>query len=295
MSGLSVLAFPEDRAAAQRLADALSAPLAVLDVHVFPDGETLPTVPAGLASTVILYRRLDHPDRRLIPLLLAADAARRAGARRLVLVAPYLPYLRQDTVFAPGQPVSRDAIGQVLGGAFDRIVTVNAHLHRTRDLAEVFGHPVDNLDVASPLARRLAGGAAPLVVGPDIESAPWVQSAARAVGGEAMTFLKTREGDREVTLTLAEPERVRGCRVLLLDDICSTGATLEAAIRQLLAAGAARVDVGVIHALFTGPTLDRLAAAGAARIASSDSIPHPTNALELAPSLALALQDEAAR
>ena len=35
----------------------------------------------------------------------------------LTLVAPYLCYLRQDTVFAPGQPLSRDVVCGLLGRA----------------------------------------------------------------------------------------------------------------------------------------------------------------------------------
>ena len=48
---------------------------------------------------------------RRLHALLAADALRRAGVRRTILVAPYLPYMRQDRVFAPGEPISQRVIG----------------------------------------------------------------------------------------------------------------------------------------------------------------------------------------
>ena len=170
MSGLAVHGFAEDREPVERLARSLGVAAGEIALKVFPDGETLPTAPVAGAGTVILYRSLHQPNARLFPLLQAADACRRAGAARLVLVAPYLCYLRQDKVFAPGQPLSRDVIGPLLGQAFDRIVTVQAHLHRTASLQTVFGVPADNLDIGGDLAALACGARRPLIVGPDSDS-----------------------------------------------------------------------------------------------------------------------------
>lgn len=292
MSRLEVHGFAEDAAAVGRLASRLAAPQGLVDLHRFPDGEVLPTVPVTAAGTVILYRSLHDPNERLVSLLLAADAYRRAGVARLVLVAPYLCYLRQDAVFQPGQPLSRDVIGRWLGKAFDRIVTVQAHLHRTAALADVFGIPAESLSVAGDLAALAAGNDRPLIVGPDIESRPLVEGAARRLGTDWTTFDKVRLGDHDVRLTLTSAEPVRNRPVLLVDDVCSSGGTLEQAIALLKQAGAASVDIAVAHALFSEDIEGRLRSAGARRIISSDSVPHPTNAMELAGVLASALREE---
>jgi len=289
---VAVYGCPEDLGAIKRLAARLGVHFGLIDVHRFPDGEILPTVPADTPDVVILYRSLHHPNERLVELLLAADACKRAGASRLVLVAPYLCYLRQDSVFAKGQPLSRDVVGDWVGSAFDRIVTVQAHVHRTRRLSDVFGVPCDNLSIAGALASLAAGGETNLVMGPDEESAPWVAAAAQRIGGEAATFHKRRLGDRRVELTLPADVRVSGRAVVLLDDVCSTGGTLEGALVQLREAGAASVDVAVAHALFDAEAGRRMTWAGARRIISSESVPHPTNALELDGVLGPALRNE---
>lgn len=292
MTGVEVHGFADEAAEVGRLADALGVAAGEIGLHRFPDGESLPTVPRA-ARSVILYRSLHHPDDRLVPLLLAADAYRRAGVERLVLVAPYLCYLRQDAVFRPGQPLSRDVIGRLLGDAFDRVVTVQAHLHRTPDLGSALGTAADNLSVAADLAALFASGPErPLVVGPDVESRPWVEAAAARLGADWTTFDKVRHGDEDVRLTLGATVVVKDRRVLLMDDVCSTGGTLEGAITRLAQAGATAVDVAVAHALFDADVEARLRKAGARRIVSSDSVPHPTNALPLAGALAAALRNE---
>lgn len=287
---MRLLAFPDEAAPAGRLAEALGVELGVIDIHPFPDGETLPTVP-GADRTTVIYRSLDRPDPKLMPLLLAADAARRAGAERLVLVCPYLCYLRQDAVFAPGQPVSRDVICGLLGRAFDRVVTVDAHLHRTRDLSAVMGVRADDLSAAGPLADALRGEP-PVVIGPDSESAPWARRIADRLGAELLVFEKARGGDRQVRLTAPDLSKVKGRRAVIVDDVASSGATILAAAAELRRAGAASIDVGVVHVLFAPDVGERMKAAGVTRIVSTDSVAHPTNAASLAGLLADALKEE---
>lgn len=289
---MRLLVFHDEAAPAERLARALGVELGLIDAHEFPDGETLPTVP-GAERTTVIYRSLDRPNPKLAPLLLTADAARRAGAERLVLVCPYLCYLRQDAVFEPGQPVSRDVICGLLGRAFDRVVTVDAHLHRTKDLSAVMGIRADDLSAAGPLADALKGEA-PVVVGPDRESAPWAQRIADRLGGELVVFDKERDGDRQVRLTAPDLSVVKGRRAVIVDDVASSGTTILAATQALKRAGAASIEVGVVHALF-GPEVEaRMKAAGVGRIVSTDSVAHSTNAAPLAGLLADSLREEMA-
>lgn len=289
---VAVFAFHEDRLPAKRLAAALGVGLQPVDLHILPDGESLPSV-SGAAETVLLYRSLDRPDAKLMPLLLAGDALRRAGARRLVLVAPYLPYLRQDAVFEPGQPLSRDVIGALLGPRFERIVTVEPHLHRTADLTPVFaGTPVTALSAAALLAARIGPTEDPVIVGPDEESQPWVMRIAETLGAPHLVLRKHRHGDREVELEMPAGACVTGRRLAIVDDICSTGGTLIGAVRRLRAAGAASVDIAVVHALFkpgVGATLQRM---GVGSVISTDACPHPSNRIRVAGLLADALLEE---
>lgn len=288
---LAVACFPDEAAQAGRLAAALGAPLAPVTPHWFPDGETLPRVVVPAADATVVYRSLDRPNEKLIDLFLAADAWRRAGARRLILVAPYLCYLRQDAVFAPGQPLSRDVVAPLIGARFDGVVTVQAHLHRTPDLAKALGAPACNLWPVEPLARALPRyGSRPLIVGPDAESAPWAQAWAKRLCGEAVSLTKLRKGDRNVAVAGLPATIVRGRPVVLVDDVASSGETLAGAVAAARRAGAASIDVAIAHALMPPEATARVRQAGARAIVSTDSVAHPTNAAPLAPILADAVR-----
>jgi len=287
---LAVAYFADEAAPAERLARALGASSRPLAVHRFPDGETMPRIDPPAGEATVIYRSLDHPNDKLVNLLLAADAARRAGAKRLFLVAPYFCYLRQDAVFAPGEPLSRDVIAPLIGARFDGVITVQAHLHRTTDLAHTLGAAADNLWAVEPLAAALPSYAQPpLIVGPDAESTPWAAAWAKRLEGEAVSLTKVREADRKVAIT-APNVRFKGRPVVIIDDIASSGETLEQAAELARRGGAASIDVAVVHALMSESATDRLERAGVRRIISTDSVRHSTNAAQLAPLLAGAIR-----
>ncbi len=289
-SNTVLLYFEEDQAAAARLAQAATLPLALIHRHHFPDGEIKLRLPVPLPSQVVVLRSLHQPNEKLVQLLLAARTARTLGATHLTLVAPYLAYMRQDIAFQPGEAVSQRIIGRFLADLFDAVITVDPHLHRVATLGEAI--PTSEAIVLSgaPLLadlvhlRRLQ----PLLVGPDEESAQWVAQAAARHGFDYAVCRKVRHGDRDVVIELPATT-VTGRAVVLLDDVASSGHTLAQAARALLKAGADTVDVAVTHALFAEGAVPLIKEAGVHEIWSTDCIPHPSNAVAMAPLMAAAL------
>ena len=295
MSKAAIQSLPSGAADAQRLAARLGLPLQEIALHRFPDGEIRVTV-GHAASTTIIYAPLDQPNDKLIAILFAAEALRRAGAKRLVLLAPYLCYMRQDAAFGEGEAISQKAVGWLIAGIVDRVITVDAHLHRTTDIRAVFpGIEAENLSAMPAIANalRLTGvDPATIVAGPDAESRPWVSDLAGQLGLAHMVAQKIRRGDRSVEISFAEAASIKGRPVLLVDDIVSSGGTLIACARALTAAGATAVDAIMTHALFPPDMMTAFAKAGIRSIRSTSSIPHPTNAIPLDDILAAALSSE---
>ena len=293
MSMISFQSLPSCIEPARRLASRLGVSFDEIALHRFPDGELRATV-GPAATTTILYASLDQPNEKLIALLFAAEALRRGGAKRLVLLAPYMCYMRQDTAFHEGEAISQHVVGRLLAATVDRIITVDAHLHRTPDIAAVFpGIEAENLSAMTAIANELARSPidpATIVIGPDAESRPWVGDLAGRLGLEHAVAEKKRSGDRSVEIELATP--VSGRPVLLVDDIVASGGTLITVAKTLKAAGAIRIDVVVTHALFPPEMTSAFTEAGIGTIRSTHSVPHPPNSISLDELFAAALRPE---
>lgn len=278
---------------ARRLAERLGAEVGEITAHTFPDGETKLTLPPDLAGRrVVLLSSLDHPDPRLFPLWMAARGAKAQGAARVDLCAPYLPYLRQDRAFAPGEVVSAAHLGAFLSACVDGLVTVDPHLHRITDLSQVFTIPTRVVKAAAAMAAFVAAEVAdPVLIGPDEESEQWVADVAGRIGAPFAVLRKERRGDHEVEITVPDPALLRGRTPVLVDDMASTARTLIQATASLRRAGGVDPVCVVVHALFVGDAWPALLAAGAARVASADTVPHESNAFSMDEALADALRE----
>ncbi len=285
-----LLGFPEYSGPARQLAAAAELDYAEIDVHRFPDGESRLRLPEHLPERIVIYRSLDQANEKLVELALAASTARELGAENIVLVAPYLCYMRQDKAFHPGEAVSQHVVGKMIASWFDGLVTVDPHLHRVHHLEQAV--PVataKSLNATEAMAGYLDGRLdKPLLIGPDEESEQWVAAIAHRNQLDYQVARKLRFGDSEVQVTLPEAD-YRGRNIVLVDDVASTGRTLEAASRGLISYQPASITVMVTHALFVGDAEERLSNAGVNQIWSCDSIIHPTNRIRLTETLAQAL------
>ncbi len=279
--------MPEARSFGRRLANRGRIALGRVTRHEFPDGESLVRVPSPAAKQAVVVQYLHQPNAKVLDTLLAADALRQARSERVVLVAPYLPYMRQDSVFEPGQPVSQKVFGKLLQVGFDAVLTVEPHLHRVQRFGEVVrGRAVSAAPaIARWLERKFPDA---WIVGPDAESERWVRPVARTLRQPWMVGKKQRLDERTVRIQF--PRIPRGARVVLVDDIVSSGATLVAAARALRQAGASEIHAVMVHALFDLETAKAMRAAGIQRIASCDTVPHPTNRISCVPEILQALQ-----
>jgi len=122
----------------------------------------------------------------------------------------------------------------------------------------------------------------PLVVGPDSESEQWVRAVAEAVPCPHVVLEKTRRGDRDVSVSPLPDLPGLGERTpVLIDDIVSSARTMIETVKQLRGTGRRAPVCLAVHGLFAPGAYESLREAGAARIVSTNSVPHTSNAIDL--------------
>lgn len=288
-----VFHLPGDEDFADGLIRALGAQRAALQLHRFPDGESLVRLDADVTGrTVVIVASLAQPDAKALPLLFAADAARDLGATRVLLAAPYLAYLRQDRRFDTGEAITSRTFAALVSTVFDGIVTVDPHLHRYRSLGEVYRVPTRVVQSAPAIAAWVAAHVdRPVLIGPDAESEQWVQEVARLAGAPFTVLQKIRRGDKDVEVSLPDTAALADRQPVLIDDIVSSARTMIQAIASVRSVGLPPpVCIGV-HALFAADAYHALLAAGPQRVVTCDTVPHVSNGISVVAPLATAVQE----
>ncbi len=259
-----------------------------MDVRTFPDGETYLRYENSLeGSEVLVVADWHRPNRQFLPAVYAAKTARELGASSVGVVAPYLPYMRQDSRFRPGEAVTSRYFSELISRDFDWLVTAEPHLHRYGTLDGLYTIPARAVRATEAIGRWIADHVdAPLLVGPDEESEQWVSAAADVGDMPTLILEKVRRGDYDVEIegVLQGKERL-GHQPVLIDDIISTGRTMVEAVRWIRDAGlAAPICIG-IHGLFSDGARDKLDAAGVKQVVTCNTVPHPTNAIDISDEL----------
>jgi ribose-phosphate pyrophosphokinase len=277
------LGMPGNDNLAHELARLTAAEMLGIESRRFPDGESYVRIHgAPNDQDTYLVCTLADPDRQVLPLLFAARTMREMGAKSLTLIAPYLAYLRQDAEFQKGEAVSSRIFADLISREFDSLITVDPHLHRFRSLDEIYSIPTRIIRTSELIGTWVREHvSSPVILGPDAESAQWVEAIAASAACPWSTFKKERHGDRNVQL-LPPPGEFRDRTPVLIDDVISSGATMISAAQILAAEQFSAPYCIAIHGLFDAATANKLRALTRA-VLTTDTVAHPSNYFRIAP------------
>jgi len=230
-----------------------------ISIKQFPDGEIdIELLESVRGCEVFVLQTIAlRPNYFLMELLMIIETLRRASAKSITAVMPYFGYCRQDRRGHKRVPITAKLVSDMLEVAgTTHLLTMDLHAPQVQGF---FNIGVDELQAMPTFIRTLQEQNFNdyVVVTPDIGSVKFANVFARAAGTEYMIIDKARTSATEVSVHKLYGS-VEGKNILLLDDICSTAATLVAAAIACMDAGAKKINAVITHGLFVDGALEKI-------------------------------------
>jgi len=276
---LKLITGNANKALAREISNALGVDLCDTAVERFNDGEIRVRIRETVRGADVFIVQPTSPpvNDHLMELLIIIDALRRASARQVIAVIPYYGYARQDRKHTGRVPITARLVANLIETAgADRVLTMDLHAGQIQGF---FNIPVDNLrsDPIFVVYYREAGTdfAETVVVSPDVGGT--VRSRILAEQFDCPLAVLEKRRPREVD-TEVEVMRVIGDvankKVIIADDIVSSGKTLIQAAQTLLDYGAAEVSACCTHGVFSSGALEALKHSSLKKVVVTNTICH---------------------
>ncbi|MBK8562906.1 MAG: ribose-phosphate pyrophosphokinase [Saprospiraceae bacterium] len=224
------------------------------EAFTFNGGEPhikLGTLPNDKSEEILIAQRVTDSE-AFMQLLLATDALRRAGFRKISAWLPYFPAARQDRMMVPGEPLSVKVYAQIINAqGYERVLVFDPHSDVTPAL-------LDRVEVTTnfPFVEKimqLIGNQPFCLVAPDAGATKKTHKLAQQLGGmEVVACEKIRDvktGQLSGFSVFSDGLKGRDC--LITDDICDGGGTFLGIAEALRKKGAERVYLAVSHGIFS--------------------------------------------
>jgi ribose-phosphate pyrophosphokinase len=261
-------------ALAENLARELKATLEVAEIGAFADGETRVHISADVrrATVFIIQSTCPPVNDHVMVLALLTDAARAAGAARIVGIVPYFGYARQEQRSRRGDARSAQVVSRLLDDVgLDHVVTLDLHAPALESALPMSATLLSADEVFLPVVRSWKISDL-TIVSPDAGGLKRAQRYALALNAPLAVVAKDRPQP-----DVASPRQVlgavKGRACLVVDDMASTGRTLAGAAEALRRAGASEVHAIFTHAVMAPGAVDRLRAVGFGKVLTTDSVP----------------------
>ncbi len=264
-----------NRPLAEEIAQYLRVPLGDAEVDRFSDGEVFVRVNENVrgADVFVIQPTCPPVNDTLMELLIIIDALKRASAHRITAVLPYYGYARQDRKVQPRVPITAKLVADLLTAAgVDRLLALDLHAGQIQGF---FNIPVDHLFAGPAVMIDYLGKKDlkdPVVVSPDAGGVERARAIAKRLNAGLAIIDKRREGpNAAVAMHLIGD--VKGCDAIVIDDMIDTAGTLVQAVGALEREGARRILACGVHAVLSGPAMERIQASPIEEVVVTNSIP----------------------
>jgi len=286
---------------AEDIATELGSELVPTEARTFANGEIYARYGESIrgADVFVIQSHCPPINEWLMEQLIMIDAAKRASAKRITVVAPFYPYARQDKKGRGREPISARLVADLFKAAgANRIMSVDLHAAQIQGF---FDGPVDHLFAMPVLLDEFQklDKSTLTVVSPDMGRVRVADIWSDKLGAPLAIIHKRRDPKIANQVTVHEiVGEVEGRVCLLVDDLIDTGRTIAKAAEALKKHGALGVVVAATHAVFSDPAVEILQSEFIDRVVVTDTLPVPEEkrwdrleVLPIAPLIARAIHE----
>ena len=287
---------------AEDIAAELDSELLPTEARTFANGEIYARYGDSIrgADLFVIQSHTAPINEWIMEQLIMIDAAKRASAKRITVVAPFYPYGRQDKKGRGREPISARLLADLFKAAgADRIMSVDLHAAQIQGF---FDGPVDHLFAMPVLLehfRAKLDASTLTVVSPDMGRVRVADIWSDKLGAPLAIIHKRRDPLVPNQVSVHEiigPVEGRVC--LIVDDMIDTGRTIVKAAEALTKSGAVGVVVAATHAVFSEPATEILQSEFIDSVVVTDTLPIPEEkrwdrltVLPIAPLIARAIHE----
>ena len=206
--------------------------------------------------------------------LVMVDAAKRASAKHITVVAPFYAYARQDRKTSGREPISARLLADLFKTAgATRLLSVDLHAGQIQGF---FNGPLDHLTAMPVLVDYLESLNIEdmVIVSPDAGRVKVAQRYTESLNVDLAIVHKRRsvdvKGKVEARVIIGD---VRGRTCVLVDDMIDTAGTIVAAAELLHANEAKQVIAATTHAVLSGTAIQRLKNSPIDMVICTDTLP----------------------
>ncbi len=259
------------------IAEELDSELVPTEARTFANGEIYARYGDSIrgADVFVIQSHTAPINEWIMEQLIMIDAAKRASAKRITVVAPFYPYGRQDKKGRGREPISARLVADLFHAAgAHRIMSVDLHAAQIQGF---FDGPVDHLFAMPVLLEhfraKLDAGTL-TVVSPDMGRVRVADIWSDKLGAPLAIIHKRRDPLVPNQVSVHEiigPVEGRVC--LIVDDMIDTGRTIVKAAEALKKNGATAVVVAATHAVFSDPATEILQSESIDSVVVTDTLP----------------------
>lgn len=244
-------------------------------VTKFSNGETHVDINESVRGNhIYLFQMFDQDiNDRVLEILIAVDALKRASAKSISLVIPYYAYSRQDRKSKSREPITAKLIADMYEKAgIDRVITMDLHASQIQGF---FNVPIDNYQglplIHSYFANTLDNEEI-VVVSPDHGGANRARSLAEKLHA-TIAIVDKRRPKANVSEVMNIIGNVENKVAIIIDDMIDTGGSICKAAEAVKKMGAKKIYACATHPVLSGKAYEHLANSVFEKVIVTNTLP----------------------